>query len=123
MSPSVAHQLLRLLVGLVPDRAVQHDLGAVALRRRDLGRRRVRRHADDRADAVDLRRERHALRVIAGRRADDAAPLLLLGHQRELVERPADLVRADALEQLGLEPHVEAGDARSAAATSAAACA
>ena len=31
MSPSVAHELLGLLVGLVPDGAVQHDLGAVAL--------------------------------------------------------------------------------------------
>ena len=32
----VAHQLLRLLVRLVPDRAVQHDLRAVSPRRRDL---------------------------------------------------------------------------------------
>ena len=45
--------------------------------------------------------------MISGGRADHAAALLLFGHQREFVERPADLVRADALEHLGLEADVE----------------
>ena len=43
--PAVADELFRLLVGLVPDRAVQHDLRAVAARRRNLRRRRVLGHA------------------------------------------------------------------------------
>ncbi len=106
---ALGDELLRLLVGLVPDRAVQHDLGAVAFRGFDLRRRRVGRHADDGVDAVDPRGQRHALRVVAGGRADHAPPLLVVGEERELVERPADLVGARALEQLGLEPHVEAG--------------
>jgi len=47
--------------------------------------------------------------VVPGRRTDDAAGALLVGEQRQLVERPAELVRAGALENLGLEPDVEAG--------------
>ena len=53
---AIADQLLRLLVGLVPDRAVQHDLRAVAARRRDLRRRGVLGHHDDGLDAVDAAR-------------------------------------------------------------------
>ena len=56
---------------------------------------------------MDLRGEGDALRVVARRRADDAAAFLLFGHQRELVERSADLVRADALKHFGLQPDVE----------------
>ena len=120
--PAIADELLRLLVGIVPDRAVQHDFGAVAARRRDLRRRRVLGHDDHRADAVDARGERHALRVIAGRGADDAAPALVLGKRHELVQRTADLVRPGALEHLRLEADVEAASARSASATTGAAC-
>jgi hypothetical protein len=58
---------------------------------------------------LDLRRERDTLRVIPRRRAHDAAAFLLLGHQRELVQRTADLVRPDALKQLGLETDVVPG--------------
>src|SRR5262249_22913709 len=104
--------LLRLLVGLVPDPAVQDDLGPVALRRGDLGRRGVLGHADDRADSVDLRRQGDSLRVVSRRGADDAAPLLLLRHQGELVQRPADLVGPDPLEHLRLQTHVEAASLR-----------
>ena len=64
---------------------------------------------DDRLDAVDLRRQRDALRVVAGRRAHHAAAPLLVGELRELVQRAADLVRAGALEDLGLQADVEAG--------------
>ena len=88
---------------------MQHHLGSIAFCRRDFRRRRILRHADHRADSVDLRRQRDALRMITRRRAHHAALLLLLGHQRELVERSADLVRPDALKHFRLEPHVEAG--------------
>jgi hypothetical protein len=47
--------------------------------------------------------------VVSRRGAHHAPAFLLVGHQRELVERPADLVRPHPLKQLGLEPHVEAG--------------
>jgi hypothetical protein len=103
----VAHQLFRFLVRLIPDRSVQHDLRAVAARGGDLRGRCVFGHADDGADAVNLRRQRDALRVIAGRRADHAARLLLLRHQREFVQRSADLVRADALKHLRFQPDFE----------------
>src|SRR5687767_2016209 len=47
--------------------------------------------------------------MVARGRADDAAVALLLRESGELHERAADLVRARSLEQLGLEPDVEAG--------------
>ena len=101
-----SHQLLRLLIGVIPDGAVENDLRAVGPGGGDLRRCGVGGHADHGPDAVDLRGERDALGMIAGRGADDAAALLLLGHEGELVEGTADFVRADALEQLGLEPCV-----------------
>src|SRR5262249_36189465 len=92
-----------------PDRSVQHDLRPVRPRRVDLRSRRVLRHADDGPDAVAAGGERDTLRMVARRRADDATPLLFFGELRELVHRPADLVRASALEHLRLETDVEAG--------------
>jgi hypothetical protein len=56
---------------------------------------------------MNLRGKSHALRMIPGGRTDDAAPLLLLGHEREFVQRPADLVGPDPLEHLGLQANVE----------------
>jgi hypothetical protein len=62
-----AHELLRLLIRLVPDAAVEHDLGAVAARCRYLRRCRVLGHTHDGSNAVDLRGEGDTLRVIASR--------------------------------------------------------
>src|SRR5581483_678484 len=106
---ALGDELLGLLVRVVPDLPVQHDLGAVGLRRGDFRRRRVLRHAHDGMNAVNLRGERDTLRMIAGRRTDHAAALLLLRQIRELVERAADLVRAGLLEDLRFQPDVEAG--------------
>ena len=62
-----AHQFFRLLVRLIPDRAVQHHLGAVAFRRGDLRRRRVLGHAHDGANSVNLRGQCDTLSVIPRR--------------------------------------------------------
>ena len=102
-------ELPGFLVGLVPDRAVQHHFRSVRARRVDLGRRRILGHDDDGVHAIQPGGERHALCVVAGRGADDAAPFLLVGQVREFVERSTNLVRAGFLEHLGLEPNVEAG--------------
>ena len=59
--------------------------------------------------ATAVKRERDPLRVVPGRGADHATGPLFLGQPLELHERPPDLVRPGPLEQLGLEPHVEAG--------------
>src|SRR5439155_5185744 len=100
-------ELLRPLVRLIPDRPVQHHFGAVATRRGHFGQRRVLGHHDDGVHAVQLRGQRDALRVVAGRRADDAAALLLVGQVRELVQRPADFVRPGPLEHFSLEANIE----------------
>ncbi len=99
----------RLVVCLVPDRPVEDDLGAVALRGRDLRRRRIARHQDDCRDPEPRGRVRHALRVVAGRGTDDAGALLVRRQLRQLVARAAHLVGARPLEHLRLQPDVEAG--------------
>ena len=62
--------------------------------------------ADDTAALDRLCGQRHALRMIPGRRADDAAAALLFGERHELVERPANLVGPRPLEHLGLQAYV-----------------
>ena len=103
-------ELARLLVGLVPDRS---RAGRPPLRTRESPRpsraSRSRPCRRPRGSRASTRPRRDALRVVSGRGADDAAGALLVREQRELVQRPADLVRAGPLEALGLEPHVEAG--------------
>ena len=61
----------------------------------------------DGSDAMNLCGERHALCVISSRRTDDAASFLFIWHQRKFVERAANLVGADALKELGFQPHIE----------------
>jgi hypothetical protein len=107
--PLRCDELARLFVGVVPDGSLKDDLGAVASGRGHLRGGGVLRHADHRPDAEHRGGERHALGVVSGRGADDAAIPLLLGEARELHERPANLVRPRALEELGLQAHVEAG--------------
>ena len=82
---------------------VQHHLGAVRLRVRNLERRRVLGHHDDRRDAERLRRARDALPVVAAAVRDDAARALGVGNRRDRAPRAADLERARALQALGLD--------------------
>ena len=65
--------LQRMRVGLVVGVAVQHHAGAARRDRGDLDLRRGDRHDDGRAAAELLRRQRHALGVVAGRGGDHAA--------------------------------------------------
>src|SRR5437879_3084645 len=87
---------------------VEDDLGAVGAGRLDLERRRVGRHADDRARADHPRGQRDALSVVARRVRDDAAPALGGGERQQLVQRAADLEGSRALEILALERHAVA---------------
>src|SRR3989442_902124 len=84
---------------------VEDDLSAVVARRLDLERRRVGRHADDRARADHPRGQRDALSVVARRVRDDAAPALGGGERQQLVQRAADLEGSRALEILALKRH------------------
>ena len=105
---AVSDELLCFLVRVVPDRAVQNDLGAVAARGGDFRGRRILGHDDHGLDAVDAGGKRDSLCMIARRGADHTAAALILGKQHELVERTANLVGPGPLEHLRLEADVEA---------------
>ena len=85
--------------------ALEHDVGAVPARRQQLRHRHAHRHEDRRVDPQRLRGERHALRVVAGRRRDHAAAALLGGELGEPVHGAADLERPGALQVLHLQHH------------------
>ena len=116
VAPSVATICERAFHAIGGRRARELDaraqtLGAAALRGSDR-----RRHHDDRRHAEHLRRERDRLRVVAGRRRNDAARAYGSGIPFEKVVRAAQLEGAAALQHLGLEPHPLAQEARRAAA-------
>ena len=92
--------------------AVQHDRRAARLDRRDLDVRRGHRHHDRRGAAEPLRRERDALRVIAGGRRDDAARALGGRQMRHLVVRAAQLEREHRLLVLALQQDAVAEPSR-----------
>jgi len=56
-----------------------------------------------------LRRERDALRVIAGRERDDAASLRIVSEQRQGIEGASEFERSYSLEILALDEHEGAG--------------
>jgi biosynthetic threonine ammonia-lyase long form len=102
---ALAHDGLRVVVGTVVVVAVQHHLAAEVADRGHLDAGRGLRHHDHRRDAAALGRQRHALRVVAGRGADHAAPGRGLGQVRDLVVRAAQLEREHRLQVLALEHH------------------
>ena len=67
-------------------------------------------------EAEMLRRERHALRMVAGAGRDHAARALDLGHVRDAVVGAAQLEAEDRLQILPLEQHLVAEAARQPAA-------
>ena len=85
--------------------AEQDHVGAARPHRLDLDLRRGHRHDDDGAAAELLRRQRHALRVIAGRCRDDAALQLRTVEPGHLVVSAAQLEALDRLQVLALEQH------------------
>ena len=97
---------------LLEARAAELRLGAVVLRRLDLRHRGVLRHEDRRLDPGIARRPRDCLAVVARARRNDARALLALREGRDLADRPANLERARALEVLGLQADVAAGQLR-----------
>ncbi len=92
--------------------AMEHDFAAERPHRLDLDVGRGERHHDDRGNAALVRGERHALRMIAGRGADDAALACALGEMRDPVVRAAQLERKDCLQILALQQHRVAETAR-----------
>lgn len=85
--------------------AKQHHFAAQPAYGAHLDDRRGCRHHHDSADAQSRCRKCHALRVIAGRGADDP-PGALLGRQlRDTIVRPANLEREYRLHVFALEQH------------------
>ena len=101
---------------------VEHDLGAVAADRVELGARRAGRHHDDARRTDVARRPRDRLRVVAGRDRDQAARALGRRQRQHLVERAARLERAGLLEALALEPERRRRRARRSTAPTSSAC-
>ena len=89
---------------------VEDDLRALAARAVDLHLRRIGRHDDDRPNAEPPRRDRHAARVIARRKGDDAALALLRRKLQQPVGRAAQLERAAGLQALAFQPDARAAD-------------
>ncbi len=84
---------------------VKHDLAAEAAHGIDLDRRRGHRHHDHRAAAQPVRAQRDALRMVAGRRTDHAAPQLRGAQLRHLVVGTAQLETEHRLRVFALEQH------------------
>ena len=109
---ALARDRQRVIVSLVVFVAVQDHLAAEVDHRLHFDARRGLRHHDRRRDAAALGSECDALRMVAGRGADHAAPGDGLGQMRDLVVRAAHLEREHRLQVLALEQH---GIAESAA--------
>jgi hypothetical protein len=87
-------------------RSVELDVGAVPLRRGDLGQGGAHRHEDGRLDPQQRRRQGDALRVVAGARRHHAAGPFLVAEPSDADVGPSDLERSGALEVLRLEEDV-----------------
>ena len=87
---------MRLRVAVAVSR--EHDLGAHRARRVHLDPRRRLGHDDDRTKTERARRERHALRVVAGARRNDAARPLVGCQVHDLVVGAANLEAEDRLQ-------------------------
>ncbi len=107
--PLLVLQRERVGVSVAIAVALQHHVHAGAAKsahRVDFHLRRGGGHHDHRAATQPVRRQRHALRVIARRRANHAALALGLGQSRHLVVRPAQLEAEHRLRVLALEQHL-----------------
>ena len=85
--------------------ARQHNLTAPVSNRIDLDGRRRRRHNDHRTTADFRRRERHPLRMVSGRSADDAAFALFRRQFGQLVVCAAQLERKYRLHVFAFDEH------------------
>jgi hypothetical protein len=103
---------LRLLVRVRISVAVELHFGAACLHGVDLDARRRHWHHDHGPAAQALRRERHALRMVAGARRDHATAQARLGQPGHLVVGAAQLEREDRLQVLALDEERVAHPAR-----------
>jgi hypothetical protein len=111
---ALAHDGLSVFVCAVVIVAVQHHLAAEISHGAHLDGRGGQRHHDGGGDAAALRGQCHALRMIAGRGADDTALRHRVGQVRNLVVGAAQLEREHRLQVLALEHHGVADAARQA---------
>ena len=100
---ALAERLARLAGSVV-----EHDLRPVAAGARNLHRRRVPRHDDDRGHADELGRSRDGLSMIAGGVGHHAAGLCARVELQQPVAGAPKLERAGALERLRLEQQAPA---------------
>ena len=86
--------------------AVEHDLGTQITHRLDLDLRGRPRHHDEGAQGEPPRRERDALRVVAGARGDYAVRALVWCQSRDSIVRAAKLEAEDRLLVFALQEDV-----------------
>ena len=100
----------RELATLLQRLAGNDDLGAVTPGVLDLHHRRADRHHDGSGNAEKVCVISHALRVIAGRHRDHAAPPLVRRQRQQAIERAALLEGGRELEVFEFEPEIAAAD-------------
>ena len=93
-------------VGVAVGLTMEHDLRSGRPHRIDLDARCRHRHDDDGVAPQPVRREGHALRVVAGRGGHDPCRQRRRGQLRHLVVGAADLEREDRVQILALEQHL-----------------
>jgi hypothetical protein len=98
-------ELASMRIGVVVRLARQHHFTAKGSHRLHLDLRRRRRHDDHRPTAELGRRQRHALRMIAGRRTDHATLQLFGREMNDLVVGAAQLEGKNRLQVFALEQH------------------
>ncbi len=108
--PARAGELVHQVLAVLAVAVVGDDLGPVALGRRAFERRRVGRHQDHSACAVQARRQRDRLGVVARGDRADAASQRVRAQRGHRVEGAAELERATALQRFDLEHELGAAD-------------
>ena len=106
----LCHQLVGAIEGLGRVLGLEVDLGAVGARGGDLLRAGALPHHDLARDPLQRGAVGDRLGMVPGRDADHAARLLLVRERGQLGEHAPGLEGAGALEELGLEQDVGAGD-------------
>ena len=115
VSPRSRREPERVFVGVIEVVALEHDLAAEIEHGLHLDVRRRAWHHYHGGDAAPARGQRHALCVVAGRRADHPAARGFVVEARDLVVGTAQLEGKDGLQVLALEQDVVAEPAAQAA--------
>ncbi len=110
--PALPAQFDRVFISLIVVIAVQHDLSAEISHRLHFDVGSGHRHDDDGRNAACARAQCHALRMIAGGRANDTSLRADRRQLRDLVVRAANLERKHRLEVFSFEHDAVAEPAR-----------